>query len=232
MIEDKKNVNYEEFLAGVDSMKDQYRDEQFLEGISKAHRDTPDELEELGPVGERVQRIRTEKGLTLADVASRTGFEEDFLKSIEEGDQSPPLGVLIKLAKALDMKMGYFISGGETRSYTVVRENERQKIARRATVEDNKYGYTYQALAPGKTNRQMEPFMITLEPSEEEEISTHEGQEFIYVMEGKMEAIIDRERIILGPGDSIYYDSSAPHMVRCVDGPCTKILAVLYAYDK
>jgi quercetin dioxygenase-like cupin family protein len=78
----------------------------------------------------------------------------------------------------------------------------------------------------------MEPFLITLEPSEDEELSTHEGQEFIFVMEGSMEAVIGDDRLVLTAGDSIYYDSNVPHMVRCVDGPATKILAVLYAYDK
>ncbi|MFH1092023.1 MAG: cupin domain-containing protein, partial [Pseudomonadota bacterium] len=116
--------------------------------------------------------------------------------------------------------------------YTIVRKEERRKVSRRASSQDQAYGYTYESLAPGKANRHMEPFLVTLEPSTAEQLSTHEGQEFIYVLEGKMEVILAQERVVLAPGDSIYYDSNMPHMVRCVDGPSTRILAVLYAYEK
>jgi transcriptional regulator with XRE-family HTH domain len=224
------NTRYEDFLDQIREVNGRHkREDQFIEGIAESGAQGESAL---GPLGDRVRTIREQKKLTLADVASRTGFDESFLQKIEDNKISPPLGDLIKLGKALDMKMGFFISGGETQAYTVVRRDDRRKIARRAASQDEAYGYTYQSLAPGKTDRHMEPFLITLEPSEDEELSTHEGQEFIFVMEGSMEAVIGDDRLVLTAGDSIYYDSNVPHMVRCVDGPATKILAVLYAYDK
>ncbi|MEW6265751.1 MAG: cupin domain-containing protein [Thermodesulfobacteriota bacterium] len=232
MSEQNKNDQYEDFLAGIDQMNQAgQREQHFLEGISSVSGTSP-AAEELDLLGERVKTIREQKGLSLADVASRTGFEESFLGKIESGEVSPPLGDLIKLGRALGLKMGYFISGGETKTYTVVRSGERQKVARRASSQDKAYGYTYMSLAPGKANRQMEPFLITLEPAPSEELSSHEGQEFIFIMSGKMEAILDRDRIVLEPGDAIYYDSNVPHLVRCVDGPSTQILAVIYAPEK
>ena len=76
----------------------------------------------------------------------------------------------------------------------------------------------------------MEPFLVTLEPSEtEEERSTHDGQEFIFVVQGQMEVRLGEEIHILEPGDSIYYDSTVPHLVKCHGKETTKILAVLYA---
>ena len=224
------NTHYEDFLDQIREVNGRHtREDQFIEGIAESGAQAESEL---GPLGDRVRAIREQKNLTLADVASRTGFDESFLQKIEDNKISPPLGDLIKLGKALDMKMGFFISGGETQAYTVVRRDDRRKIARRAASQDEAYGYTYQSLAPGKTNRHMEPFLITLEPSEDEELSTHEGQEFIFVMEGSMEAVVGDDRLVLTAGDSIYYDSNVPHMVRCVNGPAAKILAVLYAYDK
>lgn len=226
------NRNYQDFLDGIDRMNDKAgREEDFLQDIS-AYSGGGEKSEELGPLGDRVKAIREQKGLTLADVSSRTGYDETFLARVESNKISPPLGALIKLGKALDMKMGFFISGGETKSYTVVRRDQRRKISRRASSEDQSYGYTYQALAPGKSDRHMEPFIVTLEPSEDTEMSSHEGQEFIFVLEGRMEAILDQDRITLGPGDAIYYDSNAPHLVRCAEGKSTTILAVLYASDK
>jgi len=232
MAEKEKGGQHEEFLTGVDRMEGRPpSEEDFLEDITTVSgAEAP--AEETGLVGDRVKKIREEKGLSLADVASRTGYDESFLARIEQNEISPPLGALIKLGKALDMKMGFFISGGATKPYTIVRQEERRKISRRASSDDQKYGYTYQALAPGKSDRHMEPFLVTLEQSEEDELSTHEGQEFIYVLEGRMEAVLDKDRVVLDPGDAIYYDSNIPHQVRCVDGPSAKILAVLYARDK
>ena len=230
MIPEDENSHYDDFLAGIDRMTEQAKgEERFLEGISK-HCGS-EESEELGPLGERVKKIREEKGLTLADVSSRTGIDQSYLKLIESEEVSPPLGILIKLGKALGMKMGFFISGGATCAYTVVRKEEQKKISRRAATEDKSYGYTYQALAPGKKDRHMEPFLVTLDPSKEKKLSSHDGQEFIYVLEGRMEAIIGDESVVLEEGDSIYYDSNVPHQVRSVEGS-TRILAVLYAYDK
>jgi transcriptional regulator with XRE-family HTH domain len=222
MDQDKKRAELERFQAQVEREKD------FLEGISAAHGAGPDQGP-IGPLGDRVKRIRESNGLSLQDVASRTGFSTEYLEKIENNQASPALGALIKLGRALDMKMGYFISGGESNAYTVVRADERRKISRRANVRELAYGYTYQSLAPGKTNRHMEPFLVTLQPSEEDPLSSHDGQEFIFVLEGKMEAIIDQDRVLLNEGDAIYYDSSVPHVVRCAEGPHTKILAVLYA---
>jgi quercetin dioxygenase-like cupin family protein len=76
----------------------------------------------------------------------------------------------------------------------------------------------------------MEPFLVTLKPvATEEERSTHDGQEFIFVMTGSMEVRLGEEVHILEPGDAIYYDSTVPHLVKCHGDKETKILAVLYA---
>ena len=75
----------------------------------------------------------------------------------------------------------------------------------------------------------MEPFLVTLEYAETElERSTHDGQEFIFVLQGKMEVRLGDEIHLLEPGDAIYYDSTVPHLVKCHGEKTTKILAVLY----
>jgi transcriptional regulator with XRE-family HTH domain len=215
--------------------EDAYKD--FLEDIgsfSSKRKDTPPtpppaKAEKPGSVGNRVRMVRQEKGLTLDDVSRRTGLGADYLDEIETDALSPPLGVLIKIAKALDMKLGRFISTGEVKPFTIVRKDERQIVSRYTSAQADQYGYTYESLAPDKKDRHMEPFMITLVPSKaRKELSTHSGQEFIYVLEGSMEVILEDDREILNPGDSIYYDSSVPHLVRCYGEKETLILAVLY----
>jgi quercetin dioxygenase-like cupin family protein len=138
--------------------------------------------------------------------------------------------MLIKLGKALDMKLGTLIASGEDRPYTVVRVSERQAMSRYASQRGNAYGYTYEALAPHKKNRSMEPFLVTLrEAAEDVPPATHDGEEFIHVLEGQMEAIVGEAREILSPGDSIYYDSTVPHLLRPHGEVPTVILAVIFA---
>jgi transcriptional regulator with XRE-family HTH domain len=223
----QKRDPYSDFLSDI---SDQFaiKDEEkaFMENIG------PGPVDEDSPalVGERVRKVREERGLSLTDISQRTGIAESALEEIENGDAEPPLGTVIKLAKALEMKMGYFISGAETRPYTIVRHDDRKVISRYDSRKGQRYGYQYESLAPHKKDRHMEPFMVTLEPAEtEEERSSHDGQEFIYVLEGIMEVRLGEEVHLVYPGDAIYYDSTVPHLVKCHGKEATRILAVLYA---
>jgi quercetin dioxygenase-like cupin family protein/DNA-binding XRE family transcriptional regulator len=205
--------------------RDTYQD--FLSDITS--HEIPEE-DILVKVGERVQRVRESRGLSLQDISLRTDIDVSMLKQIEEGALAPPLGTVIKLAKALEMKIGYFISGEEDRAYTIVRRDDRKVVSRYDSKRAKYYGYEYESLAPHKKDRHMEPFLVTLEPAEtEEERSAHDGQEFIFVLEGNMEVRLGEEIHILEPGDTIYYDSTIPHLVKCHGNKTTKIVAVLYA---
>jgi transcriptional regulator with XRE-family HTH domain len=180
-------------------------------------------------VGERVRQVRDKQGLSLEDVSQRTDIDVSMLSQIEEGAVAPPLGTIIKLAKALEMRMGYFISGEQDRPYTIVRHRDRKVVSRYDSKKAKYYGYEYESLAPHKKDRHMEPFLVTLEAAEtEEERSTHDGQEFIFVLQGQMEVRLGEEVHILDPGDAIYYDSTVPHLVKTYGKKTTKILAVLY----
>ena len=204
----------------------------FLEGISLSS-DLDVEPEEPIAVGERIRKLRKLKGLSLADVSQRTGISEEMLQSIEADAVAPPLGTLTKLARALEMKMGYLLTGGEFRSFVITRKNERQPVSRHAAEQQSKYGYSYLSLSPGMRDRNMEPFLVTLSPTVEEMPgSVHEGEEFIFVLEGEMEVTIGKHREVLYPGDSIYYHSSMPHLVKCHQNKPTRILAVLFAETK
>ncbi len=209
----------------VNTRRDTYQD--FLSDITS--HEIPEE-DILVKVGERFKRVRESRGLSLQDISLRTDIDVSMLKQIEEGALAPPLGTVIKLAKALEMKIGYFISGEEDRAYTIVRRDDRKVVSRYDSKRAKYYGYEYESLAPHKKDRHMEPFLVTLEPAEtEEERSAHDGQEFIFVLEGKMEVRLGEEIHILEPGDTIYYDSTIPHLVKCHGNKTTKILAVLYA---
>ena len=228
MTEDEvKRDTYKDFLSDITNhLAGGDEEGDFPESIS--HEPSKEDI--VVNVGERVKNVRENRNLTLEDISLRTNIDVSTLEQIEAGTIAPPLGSIIKLAKALEMKMGYFISGEEDRAYTIVRHSDRKVVSRYDSQKGKYYGYEYESLAPHKKDRHMEPFLVTLEPADtEEERSTHDGQEFIWVLQGEMEVRLGGEIHILEPGDAIYYDSTVPHLVKCHGTETTKILAVLYA---
>jgi transcriptional regulator with XRE-family HTH domain len=179
-------------------------------------------------IGDRIRQTRETHGLTLQDLSRQTGIDMDTLKLVESNKAIPPLGELVRLGKALDTRMGYFISPGVEKPMTVVRADQRRSISRYKGRRKEKYGYSYESLAPEKADRSMEPFIVTLTPTGVEEPSTHDGEEFLFVLEGQMMARVGDVTEYLGPGDAVYYDSTQPHFVRCAGGSETKVLAVIY----
>src|SRR4030042_359865 len=221
----KRSEGYDDFLVHVSQFASRDEEKDFMESIGQ---ESPQEDLAVN-VGDRVKRAREKRGLSLLDISRRTGIDVSLLSEIEEGQSAPPLGTVIKLAKALEMKMGYFISGDELRPFTIVRRGDRKMVSRYDSKRDKHYGYGYESLAPYKKDRHMEPFLVTLQPATtEEERSAHDGQEFIFVLTGSMEVRLAEEIHVLEPGDSIYYDSTVPHLVKCHGQETTRILAVLY----
>jgi transcriptional regulator with XRE-family HTH domain len=187
------------------------------------------DLQEL-KVGEKVRELREKSGRTLQEMADRTGYSSALLSQIENHMVSPPLGALIKIARALDVKVGAFFGDDPREPFAIVRKDERRHISRFASKEGVNYGYSYESLGFDKRGRHMEPFLVTLEPAtlKSEKVSAHDGEEFIFVLDGEMEVILAKHKDVLYPGDSIYYDSTIPHKVQCHLEHPARILAVIW----
>lgn len=180
--------------------------------------------------GKIARGLREQKGLSIEAMAKKTGLSPDQLVQIEEGKISPALGVLIKISKALEVKVGTLMGEEPKQSFMIVRKDEMGKHPHPVSKESLGYGYTYFTLGQEKKDRKMEPFLVTIEPrtTEIEKVSVHEGEEFIYVLEGELEIDLDQNKEVLSPGDSIYYDGSIPHFLKCHGDIPTKIVAVIY----
>ncbi len=182
-------------------------------------------------VGQKIQEIREDMALSLEELSARTGISAAMISQIENHMISPPLGTLIKIARALGMDTGHFFrpEEGKSHAYSLVRHDERKRVSRVASTDGVNYGYEYESLGYDLADRQMEPFFITLKPSpfEDKGLSSHEGEEFIYVIEGEMEVVLGGHRDVLGSGDSIYYKSTTPHRVGAHGEKEAKIIAVL-----
>ena len=185
---------------------------------------------EMIKVGERLKKLREDLGVSLQQMSERTGLTSALLSQMENHLISPPLGALFKIARALGVPVGKLLDDSPGEPFAIERAAERQKVSRFASKEGVNYGYSYESLGHGKKNRKMEPFIVTLEPEtvKNTHLSSHEGEEFINVLEGEMVVQLGEHSDVLGPGDCIYYDSSIPHKVACKSNQPTKILAVLH----
>jgi transcriptional regulator with XRE-family HTH domain len=178
-------------------------------------------------VGERIRKIRQEKGLSLEELSKMTGFDVEFLSNIEKKEAQPQLGTVIKLSKALDSAFGRLVSGVGEKLYSITRKHERRTISRSTSRKSKKQIYTYKSLAPDVKGRHMEAVLVLLEEDPAKEVSLHEGEEFIFVLDGEVLLEIGDDKFELEPGDSAYYLSTTVHHIAAKKGKAT-ILAVLY----
>ncbi len=180
-------------------------------------------------VGERIRSFREKQNLSLADLSERTGLDQAFLSAVESEDRYPSLGPLLKIARALGLRLGTFLDDQVSRDPLIVRVGERDQELAMHQSGNTPASHTYHSLGRGKTDRHMEPFFIEMapEPEAEKVLSSHEGEEFIVVVSGQVQLVFGREKSTLGPGDSTYFNSVVPHNVSAVGGPAS-IYAVLY----
>ena len=178
-------------------------------------------------VGGRIMKIRKEKDLSLDEISKMTGFDVEFLSKIENKELQPQLGTVIRLSKALDSAFGRLISGVGDKLYSITRKDERRTISRSTSKKGQKQIYTYKSLAPDVKGRHMEAFLVLLEEDPEKETSLHEGEEFIFVLDGEVILEIGADKFELEPGDSAYYLSTTAHHIAAKKGKAT-ILAVMY----
>lgn len=209
----------------MESKKKRIADIDYFEDLT-GDISTP-EKPETEPIGVRVKTIREAKGLTLEQLSNLTGFDEELLSNIEENKIQPQLGTVIKLSKALDSAFGRIISGVGDKLYSITRKDEQKVVSRSTSRRGKKKVYTYKALAPEVKGRHMEALIVQLEENPEGEMSVHEGEEFIYVLDGVVLIQIGQDSFELEPGDSIYHLSTTPHLIAAKSGKAT-ILAVLY----
>ena len=184
-------------------------------------------------VGAKIKGIRETKNLTIEEISERSGLTAEQITSIENDQNLPSLGPLIKIARALGVRLGTFMDDNDDLGPVLCRAEERENhssISFSNGATDARKHMEYHPLAPQKAGRHMEPFIIDIHPTDKHEyqLSAHEGEEFIYVMEGYIELVYGKETYTLNPGDSIYYDSIVKHHLHGAPGQAAKILAVVY----
>ena len=181
----------------------------------------------IDEIGKRLKSLREEKGISLDELSSRTGFDAEFLSKIEKQEIYPQLGTVIKLSKSLDAVFGQVLAGEGDKPYSITRRHDRKTVSRSTSQKGQQKIYTYKGLAPEVKGRSMEPLIVHLQAGSGKEVSRHDGEEFIYVLSGTVLLEIGEDHFELEPGDSAYYLSTIPHWIAAKDDGAT-ILAVIY----
>ncbi len=183
-------------------------------------------------IGFKVKTLRETRNVSLENLAERSGLSVSDIEKIESGDIIPGLAPLIRIARVFGVRLGTFLDDQQELGPVITGKDDKKTVTRfsgdGSTVSAD---LSFYSLARNKSGRHMEPFMIDILPSsgDDYKLSSHEGEEFIYVVKGEIEVIYGKDRYTLSEGMSIYYDSIVEHNVHTNGKEAAKILAVVYA---
>jgi transcriptional regulator with XRE-family HTH domain len=184
-------------------------------------------------IGGKIKSIRESKSLSVEEVAERSGMNRQQIERIEENVEIPSLAPLIKIARVLGVRLGTFLDDQTELGPVISRKKDyKEKNTIRFTENSSatRKHMEYHSLSQDKAGRHMEPFLIDLDSSGHTDftLSSHEGEEFIFVLDGSVEVNYGKEKYVLEEGDCIYYDSIVAHHVHARNGASARILGVVY----
>lgn len=189
-------------------------------------------METENRLGAKIATLRTAHHLSAQDLAERCGCDVSVVEGLERGELPPSLAPLIKITRALGVRLGTLMDDDESFGPAYIDRDQMEEVARLKTLQtaSDAGDLSYFSLAAGRPSRHMDPFVITVTPSGEtsHDLVGHEGEEWLFGMEGSIEIEYGKDVYVLHPGESIYYDSIVPHQVRAHDGQSAKFLAVVY----
>jgi transcriptional regulator with XRE-family HTH domain len=175
-------------------------------------------------IAQRIKGLREALGLSAEQLAATAGVPLECVVQYESGEHEVPVSFLYKMAKSTGVDLTALITGTEAKlhHYSLVRHGEGLSVERRKA-------YQYQALAYRFNRPAMEPFLVSVphKPDSEVEFNQHLGEEFIYMLEGRMEVFLGEDKMTLDPHDCLYFNSQIPHAMRALDGNAAIFLDVI-----
>ena len=189
-------------------------------------------MAEDNKLGRKITTLREAHHLSAQDLADRCGCDVALIEQLEGGEVPASLAPLIKLTRALGVRLGTLMDDDEDFGPAYISAEAMAEVERVKSLQTAKDAgdLAYFSLAAGRPSRHMDPFIITVTPSGEttHKLDSHEGEEWLYGMEGCIEIEYGKDIFVLHHGESIYYDSIVPHQVRAHDGQNAKFLACVY----
>jgi transcriptional regulator with XRE-family HTH domain len=164
-------------------------------------------------IGTNIRMLRSQAGLTLSQLARKARITKSTLSKIETGRISSPISTLLRIAEALGVGISeFFVEEARNPSHVLTPKGQGRIITR----DGSRWGYSYEALALGMRGKLCEPFLLTIRPGDPPGRFQHGGQEFIYMLSGRMEFTIGGTPLQLGPGDALYLDPTRVHTTRVI----------------
>lgn len=175
----------------------------------------------------RIKSARKEKGMTLDVLSSRSGVAKGIISKVENFRVTPTLPSIVNIAAALDIPLTELFEGLDKEVETcVVKKNETKQIERNA--EDS--NIEYYDLAHPRPNRRMDPLELVIPPGGgRQSAMSHEGEEFLRVLQGQINFNLNGVNHVLKSGDSIYFDAEVPHNVLNDTKKEARVLCVFLA---
>ena len=180
-------------------------------------------------IGSKIKSLREMKQITLEELAQQSGLKLQYMSAIEEDDQVPTIGELIQITRVLGVRVGTILDDFSNDGPVISRAAEWKENPVLRGKEGDSSPMSYFSLSSKKQDRHMETYIVNLNNIDgKKELSSHEGEEFMYVLEGEIEVRYGKEVYNLSKGDTIYYDSIVPHLVLPAGNSDAKLLAVVY----
>ena len=180
--------------------------------------------EQIKQIADRLRAMREVLAISPDAAATTCGITKDQYMNFESGQVDIPVSILHRMAQKHNFDITSLLTGEEPlmRSYTLTRKDKGLSV-------DRHKAYKYQALAGNFQNRKADPFVVGVDPRQDATVSfnSHPGQEFNYLIEGKLKIFIGNREMILEPGDSIYFDSGIPHGMLAMENRPAKFLAII-----
>lgn len=162
-------------------------------------------------IGANIRSLREHAGFTVTALAKQAELTKSTLSKIETAQVSPPISTLMRIADALSVPLAEFFTEDDHQpAYVLTRKNEGDIISR----DGSRFGYSYEALALEMRRKRAEPFVLTIKPGDPAGEFRHGGQEFIYMLAGRIEFTVGDDKLTLRPGDSLYFDPTHVHTTR------------------
>lgn len=172
--------------------------------------------------GAKLKKLREKEGLSLEELGARTDLRPSYLLSLERDEFLPHVAEIIRLARTLSVEPSSFME----KDLPASQPTRRQK-AHEVRTQD----YAYKALTPFEAGRHLMAFRVTIDPesTHKKVVYRHEGEEFIYVVSGRLKLQVGKKHHRLGPGETVHFDSSERHILKNPGKDPTHLLVVVYA---
>lgn len=176
-------------------------------------------------IGKKVHEIRTSKKMKLVELAALANVSKGLLSQIENGRTIPSLPVLLHLIKALDIGYSDFFEGIENQPAGNYLLQRKENYTRTEKEEARGFSY-FSILSESSGNVTLQFYMLELEPDAEREKVVTNGYTYLYVLQGKVDYILDKEMLTLYEGDSLFFNGNIPHVPKNNSGLLIRMLVV------